>query len=502
VELVESGTTFNDRVNQVDVRVSKLVTVSGFRMKGTVGPLQPVQFVGRLSGAALPRRYRGNFTGGGAEYSLPKVKLFLGGQMSRPSRRRFLGQLGAAAAVAPMLREVFQPAVASAQAQNASATYDVLIVGGQVIDPSQNLSAVRDVAILNGRIVQVAANIPRTQARRMFDATGKLVTPGLIDIHGHVYEFGTPLGVSSDVTGVQSGVTTIVDAGSVGASMFTGFRKFVISGATTRIYVLLNISTAGCCLDEIYMDPRLINKETALRTIEANRDLILGIKVRVRGKHSDLAHDIGVLKQARQVADAAGIPIMMHWSNEPDLLALLKRGDILCHPYNPSSADFANAFGADGNHGEKVVPQIIALKERGIWTQGEAATTHTQWDVIKKAASQGWFPDAIATDLARLPDRTPASVLEPMTAMLHFGLGLEQVIERVTATPAKMLNYPEKVGTLQVGATGDVAVLELAKGNFELLDAVRPQQQKLAVTQRFNAVATLKGGVFVKGAPT
>jgi dihydroorotase len=420
--------------------------------------------------------------------------------MAPSTRRSFLGQLGAAAAALPAFGEAFAAAAAH-QSVEPSPTYDLLIAGGRVVDPSQKLSAERDVAILHGRIARIEAGIPRAQARRVFDAKGKIVAPGLIDVHAHVYEYGTPLGVSSNTIGIQSGVTTIVDAGSVGASMLPGFRKFVIEGATTRIYVLLNISTAGCCLDEIYLDPRLVNTTAAINMIEANRDLILGVKVRVRGRQSDVAHDVTVLKKAREVADAAGIPIMMHWSNEPELLAILKRGDILCHPFNPPSKTDANLFGSDGTQADKVLPQILELQKRGIWTQGEVGTTHTQFDVVKKAVSQGWLPDAIGTDLARNPDRTPASVLAPMTALLHFGLPLEQIIERVTITPAKMLNYPEKIGTLQPGATADVAILELADKEVALADGTRPESQKIAVRQQFGAVATLKTGIFVKSAP-
>ena len=216
--------------------------------------------------------------------------------MSKSSRRAFLGQLGSAAVVIPGLsslrlsaRSGPSGAAAVVQGSASSASYDLLIAGGRVIDPGQNLSAVRDVAILHGRVARIAENIPHAQARTVFDATDKIVTPGLIDLHSHVYEYGTPLGANSDLIGIQSGVTTIVDCGTTGASMFLGFRKFVIEGASTRIYALLNISTAGCCTDEIYLDPRLINTRAALRVIEQNRDLILGVKVRVRGKHEDLA---------------------------------------------------------------------------------------------------------------------------------------------------------------------------------------------------------------------
>jgi dihydroorotase len=332
----------------------------------------------------------------------------------------------------------------------------------------------------------------------VYDAKGKIVAPGLIDLHTHIYEYGQTLGVNSDRVGVQSGVTTVVDAGSVGAPMFLGLRKFIIQGATTRIYALLNISTAGCCTDEIYLDKRLIDAKNAKRVIDEHRDIILGIKVRVRGKHADAAHDVSIMKTAREVADATGVGIMLHWTNEPEVLALLKRGDILTHPFNPPNANTANLLGTELTQGDKVLPQILALKDRGIWTDGQASTTHTQWDVVEKAMAQGWLPDAISTDVARNPDKTPASVLLPMTAFLHLGMTLEQVIERVTVMPAKMLNYPEKIGTLQPGVNADVAILELAQGSFELRDG---RQNTLMARQQFVPIATVKSGIFVKGAP-
>ena len=376
--------------------------------------------------------------------------------------------------------------------------YDLLIAGGRVIDPSQKLSAERDVAILHGKIARVEGNIPRNQARQVYDAKGKLVTPGLIDLHTHVYEYGQTLGVNAERVGVQSGVTTVVDCGSVGVPMWAGLRKFIIQGATTKIYALLNISTAGCCLDEIYLDPRLIDAKGARRIIEENRDIIMGVKVRVRGKKADVAHDVEVMKVAREVADATGTVIMSHWTDAPEVLNILRKGDILTHPFNPPSANTANIFGFEMEQADKVLPQILALKDRGIWTDGQAATTHTQWEVVEKAVAQGWFPDALSTDVARSADRTPASVLAPMTAMLHFGMSLDQVIERVTANPAKMLNYPDKVGTLAPGVNADVAVLELAEGSFEMRDG---RQQTRAMRQRFVNVATVKSGVFVKGGP-
>ena len=426
--------------------------------------------------------------------------------MPKSSRRAFLGRLGTAAvvpALASLSSSAFSfsaPAVASAEQGAATrASYDLLIAGGRVIDPGQNLSAVRDVAILHGRVARIAENIPHTQARSVFDATDKIVTPGLIDLHSHVYEHGTPLGVNSDRVGIEAGVTTIVDCGTAGAAMFPGFRKFVIEGARTRIYALLNISTAGCCTDEIYLDPRLINIDAARAVIAEHRDLILGLKVRVRGRHEDLEHDISVMTTARELADEMGIPIMMHWSIEPDLLAILKRGDILTHPFNPVSQNNANVFGSGTTQADQVLPQILELKDRGIYTDGQLGTTHHSWEVSEKAMRQGWFPDAISTDVARNPDGTPASVLLPMSQYLHLGLSLDQVIECVTATPAAMLNYPEKVGSLEPDSPADVAVLDLEQGRFTFADGRRDDAQTRELSRLFVNVATVKGGVFVKG---
>jgi dihydroorotase len=424
--------------------------------------------------------------------------------MSHSNRREFLAQIGSAAMVLPQLRHQPLPSDPSAVAfQTAAAapaaTYDLLITGGRVIDPAQNISAERDVAIQGGRIARVAANIPPSQARQVFDATGKIVTPGLIDLHTHVYKYGITLNVDADIVGWQSGVTTLVDAGSTGAGTFQGFRKYVIDGAASRIYALLNISTIGLVVtNEIYLDPRMINAQAALRTIAANRDRILGIKVRVNGKHGDLSHDLEVMKTAREVADGAGVPIMMHWSVEPELLAMLKRGDILAHPFNPPSPNSSNLFGADGPQADNVLPQILALKDRGVWTDVQLGTTHHSWEVSEKAMKLGWAPDAISTDISRAPDGSSASVLVPMSEFLHLGLPLEKVIAGVTANPAKILNFPEKIGTLEPGVTADVAVLELAQGNFEYGDQTR---QTRVLKQQFVPVATVKGGIFLKGAP-
>jgi dihydroorotase len=420
--------------------------------------------------------------------------------MSQSTRREFLTRLSSAAVAIPAVgTRLFANGLQQTPAAAASAAYDLLIAGGRVVDPSQKLSAERDVAIAGGRIARIAANIPRDQARQVYDAKGKIVTPGLIDIHAHVYQHGIPISTDSNIVGVQNGVTTVVDAGSTGSSTFAGFRKYVIESAPTRIYALLNISNIGLVVtNEIYLDPRMIDTRAAIRTIGANRDRILGLKVRVNGRRSDLTRDVEVMKSAREVGDAVGLPIMLHWSVEPEVLAFLKRGDILTHPFNPPSPNSANLFGNEGPQAEKVVEQILILRDRGIWTDGQLATTHHAWDVSEKAMKLGWTPDAISTDFSRALDGSFASVLVPMSEFLHLGMPLDQIIAGVTSTPAKIFNFPEKIGTLETGVTADVAILELAQGSFDYPDQMR---QTRTLKQHFVAAATVKGGIFLKGAP-
>jgi dihydroorotase len=434
--------------------------------------------------------------------------------MAHSNRRTFLGQIGSAAAAVPLLRHVplgnspADPPAAFPQAQSgpaqgaasATAQYDLLITGGRVIDPAQKIDAERDVAIAAGRIARVAANIPASQARQVYDAKGKIVTPGLIDMHTHVYKYGITLSVDPDIVGFQNGVTTVLDCGSTGAVTFQGFRKYVMEESATRIYALLNISTIGLAVtNEIYLDPRMVDSRAAIRTIAANRDRLVGIKVRINGKHSEVAHDLEVLKTAREAADAAGVPIMMHWSVEPEVLAMLKRGDVLTHPFNPVSPNSSNLFGNDvDKQSDKVLPQILELKNRGIYTDGQLANTHHAWEISEKATRLGWFPDTISTDISRAPDGQPASVLVPMTEFLHLGMPLDQIIAGATVNPARAMNFPEKVGTLEPGVTADVAVLDLPQGSFDYADQGR---QTRTLKQQFVAVATVKGGIFLKGAP-
>src|SRR5215510_9106931 len=419
--------------------------------------------------------------------------------MSRPSRRTFLGTLGAATVALPELgshsiRFGADLSAAAPAAAQAAASYDLLIRGGRVIDASQNLSAERDVAIANGKIAAVAANIPAARAKDVFDARGKLVTPGLINVHAHLYRYGNTITVDPDGVGFPAGVTTAIDAGSSGANTFLGFRKYVIDAQPLRIYAMLNVAIIGNYGNELYLNMSLINPGAAGRIINQHRDRILGLKVRINGKHDELAHDLEVLKRAREAADAAGLPIMMHWTTERDLLALLKRGDILTHPFNIPNGNQDNLFG--GKPGP-VLPQILELKDRGILTDGQAGTSHHLWENSEKAFSQGWAPDLISTDIGAQTPQTPNGQMLPwvMTQYLHLGLTIEQVIERVTLAPTRAFKFPEKQGTLEPGVTADVTVLDLQEGNFELIDQ---QNNKRMAKRKIVPVVTVHVGTLTR----
>jgi len=419
--------------------------------------------------------------------------------MSRSSRRAFLGTLGSAAVVLPQLsghtiRFGADLAAAAPATGQAPASYDLLIKGGRVIDPSQKLSGAMDVAIAGGKIAAVAANIPANRAKDVFDARGKLVTPGLINVHAHLYIYGNTVTVEPEPVGFPAGVTTAIDAGSAGANTFLGFRKYVIDKLPLRIYAMLNIAIIGNYGNELYLNMSLINARSAIRVINDQRDRIVAVKVRINGIHDELANDLEVLKRAREAADATGLPIMMHWSNEPDLLAMLKPGDILTHPFPTATPRMPNLFGGQP---DKVLPQILELKSRGILTDAQAGTSHHSWDVSEKAFSQGWVPDLISTDIGTRGPQAPNGQLLPwvMTQFLYLGLTIEQVIERVTLLPTKVFKFGEKIGTLEPGTVADVTVIDLQEGKFELVDQ---QGAKRMGKQKIVPVAAVHGGTLTK----
>jgi len=238
--------------------------------------------------------------------------------------------------------------------------YDLAIKGGRVIDPSQALSAPLDVAISGDKVARVEANIPSSDARLTLDARGKIVTPGLVDIHVHVYDGVAPLGIPADPNCIAKGATTVVDAGSAGAHTFPGFRRLVINTAETRVYALLNISVVGQSTlsdDNPWgelLDLRYANPKLAIRTIERNRDVILGMKVRLtRNIAGD--HDLAALRLAREAAEAVNLPLMAHIGDTasplPAILRELRPGDVITHSFHGRAGGILDGQG-------RVLPEV------------------------------------------------------------------------------------------------------------------------------------------------
>ena len=373
------------------------------------------------------------------------------------------------------------------------AQYDTLIKGGTVVDPSQGIHAPRDVAFSQGVVAAVAKEIPTWQASRVVDASGLYVTPGLVDLHVHVFEGVSFLGVPPDPSCLARGVTTVVDAGSAGADTFPGFRKYVIEVSETRILATLNISSQGMLsravgeLDDI----KWADVPRALQMIEEHRDLILGVKVRLT-RNSIVSEAAGMLPlyRAREASDAAGLPIMVHpngaWCDTlDDILAVMRERDIITHSYHGSSAGILDNDG-------KVRHAVREARERGILFDVGHGAGSFSWDVCERALAQGFPPTTISSDLHTGSIHSPVfDLATTVSKFLHLGLTLDDAVSKVTQVPAGVIGMAGQIGTLTPGAYGDAAVFRLEEKKIELVDSSR--QTRIA-DKRLVPVAVIKGG--------
>ena len=364
--------------------------------------------------------------------------------------------------------------------------YDLLLKGGTLIDPLPGTHAPRDVAFSDRRVARVEAQIPASEATHIVDVSGLLVVPGMIDLHVHVFEGVSYLGIPPDETCLARGVTTVVDAGTSGADTFPGFRKYVIETSATRIYAHLNISSQGMLspaigeLDEL----KWADVPRALQTIEANRDRILGVKVRLT-RDSVVGQDAGLrpLYRAREAAAAARLPIMVHPQNAwctslDDVLAVMVAGDIRTHSYHGLNHGILDERG-------KIRPAVRAARERGVLFDVGHGAGSFSWQTCESALAQEFLPDTISTDLHTRNVHGPVyDLATTVSKFLHLGLSLDEALAKVTAVPARVLGDAAvdhesgaRLGTLSVGAWGDAAVLELREGTFDLIDCHKQVRQ-------------------------
>ncbi len=359
--------------------------------------------------------------------------------------------------------------------------YDLVIRHGLVIDPSRDIRDYLDIAISRGKIAKVEKNISARSAGAVLNAESRIVTPGFIDIHVHVYPEVTGLGIPADPNHIKKGVPTVVDAGSAGYYTWPGFRKWVIEVSDTRIYALLNIAYHGMIAGAVgeledlrYADPKL-----ALQRIEENRDTIIGVKIRLTENITG-THDLKALALAREAADAARLPMMVHindsYSPIGDILALMRSGDIMTHCYH------GNRHGIIDSKG-KVLPEVRAAFNRGVHFDVGHGAGSFAFRVAQKAIEQEFYPGTISSDLHRANYRGPVfDQVTTVSKFLNLGLPLEHALDLTTSRPARLFKFNEVLGTLTPGAEADVTILELREGNFEFTDSTgetRTGTQKL-----------------------
>jgi dihydroorotase len=388
------------------------------------------------------------------------------------NRRRFLSVAAASAAttIFARARKVF------------AASYDLLIKGGRVIDPSVRLDAIRNVAISGGRIVAVEAAIA-SDAADTIDAHGKLVVPGLLDIHTHCGRFPQGPGLV-----LQDGVTGWIDAGSQGADHI-GDTIAVARTSPEQGRVLINIGRAGILPEGDTMDLKNADVDAARDAISKNRDFIAGVKARLS---RDVAgeNDYEVLRRTQEVATSFGLPVMIHMGQTisplPKLIDLLKRGDIVTHMFAPPP----NSIIDDSGH---ILPEVLAARRRGVWFDvGNGQKGHMRWDNIAAIMKAGFWPDTFSTDWNTNAHETGVIDLPNcMSKLFGYGMTLEQAIARATVNAARIFPLFNDRGTLNVGAPADVAVLELRKGNFDFLDNYN---NKITGHQRLLPSATVLAG--------
>jgi dihydroorotase len=372
---------------------------------------------------------------------------------------------------------------------------DLLIRGGRVIDPAEGRDAISDVAIAGGRIVAVRPDVPTGGATEVIDARGRVVTPGLIDLHVHVFAGVSHYGIPPDPWCVARGVTTAVDAGSAGADTFAGFRRYVIEVSATRLLAYLNISATGMIdphvgeLEEI----RFADVERAVATCEANRDLILGVKVRLtRGLVGN--NGLRPLHLAREAADAVGMPIMVHPQDAhgslAEILSVMREGDILTHCFHGARGGILDAEG-------RVLPEARAAVERGVLFDVGHGQGSFSWQVAERAMAQGLDPATISSDLHQYNIYGPVHDLATtVSKFLHLGMPLAEALRKTTEAPARTLRQEEVLGTLRPGAVADVALFELQEGEFPLTDS---QGETRLARQRLFPVATVRAGRVYRG---
>lgn len=362
--------------------------------------------------------------------------------------------------------------------------FDIVLRGGRVLDERNGIDGVLDVAIKAGRIAAVGKDLA-TAGAKVEDVSGSIVAPGLIDIHTHVYHKATSLSVDPGFIARRSACTTLVDAGSAGAGNYDGFRDYVMIHSPYRIFAFLNISFPGI----FGFDKGVSIGEATLRSmlpvdkcvakVEANRDRIIGVKVRIGGPVTGEL-GLGALEMALEAANALNLPLMTHIGTAPpsyaDVVDMLRPGDILTHCYRP---DPNSAIGPDG----KVIDAVLKARERGVLFDIAHGMGAFGYDSAEAALNDGFKPDVISSDVHVIAVEGPGyDLLHTMSKLLNCGLSLPEVIGMSANRPALAIQKPE-LGHLGVGAVADITVLKQYDSNYVFQDVVGKRRQGSSLLQ-------------------
>nr|MBV8085874.1 amidohydrolase/deacetylase family metallohydrolase [Chloroflexota bacterium] len=369
--------------------------------------------------------------------------------------------------------------------------FDCLISGGTVVDPGAGLDGRLDVGISGGRVAAIGANLPAEGVATIIDAAGCYVTPGLIDLHSHVYWGVSEYGVDADEVVLPGGVTTTVDAGSSGAANFPGFRRYVIDRSRIRILAFVHLGVHGIqpppateLRDMTYADA-----DRAAATVRANRDVAVGIKIRMS---DDTVGDYGkqAFREALRAAELADAPLMVHIGRTAlpleEIFDALRPGDIVTHCYTPQEPCVIDGHG-------QVRACVRRARERGVLLDVGHGRGSCHFDLVRTAFAQGLKPDTISTDLHAFSRDVPVvDLLTTMTKFVALGLSLGEVVYATTAAPARALGRQDSLGRLEVGGEADVAVLHMEERPATLVDA---RGTELRVDRQLRARCTVRAGV-------
>jgi dihydroorotase len=372
--------------------------------------------------------------------------------------------------------------------------FDLVLAGGRVVDPSRTIDAVVDIGFANGKVSEVGEGLAG-RAATVRNVRGLIVTPGLIDLHTHVYWGGTSLGIDAEMFCRKSAVTTCIDTGSAGPGNFAGFRTHVIDRSQVRILPYLHISHAGIFgfSREVQFGEsesiRLMDPRGAVRVVEEHRDCIVGSKVRV-GRHASGTMGILPLEAALEVAEETGLPLMAHIDEPPptyaEVVDRLRPGDVLTHAFRP----FPNApCTADGG----VRAAVISGRERGVLFDIGHGMGSFAFKTARIMLANGFSPDTISSDVHALCIDGPAhDLVTTMSKFLCLGMDFTDIVKATTTVPARAVRHPE-LGTLKAGAPGDASVLAIDRGRFDYLDV---DGERMIGDQRITARGAVVSGTW------